>query len=217
MKTKKGMKIFGIVIASIVLAITAATIVLALVPKKLYNPIPEDNFAGVTVYRSTLSNSYYGDESAEGSEANQVIDDLLGLIGDSVQDNVLSSIFQGALGFDRKVNAIDKETDLKKYYDASGVLALVFNYLDDVQTLTVDGTSDGEVYKHITPFASKTVEYNKIIMPIINTDSYEENTIYLVKDNACEYTITYHAHQSKIYDYIINDDKMDWPLFESSN
>lgn len=217
MKTKKGMKIFGIVMASVVLAITAATIVLALVPKKLYNPIPEENFAGVTVYRSTLSNSYYGDENEPNSEANQVIDDLMGLISESVEDNILSSMFQGALGYTRTVTKINKETDLKKYYDAQGVLALVFNYLDDVQTLTVDGTSDGEVYKHVTAFASNTIEYNKIIMPITNTDSYEENIIYLVKDNACEYTITYHAHQSKIYSYIINDEKMDWPLFESSN
>ena len=212
MKAKSVKKILSIVIVSIVLALTVATIILAVIPKKQYNPMPERDFAGVTVYRSTLSNSYYYDESEENSEANEVIGDLIGLIGNSVEDNMLSSLFQGALGYKPEVTKTDKKTDLKALYDGQGILCLVFNYLDNTQTLQMNGKD----YKHETPFGRNTIEYNKIIMPITNSESYDECTLYLVNNNATEYKLTYHAHQSEIYDYIINDAKMDWPIFETT-
>lgn len=211
MKTKNVKKIVGIVLVSIVLAITVATIILALVPKKLYNPIPEKDFAGVTIWRSTVSNSYYWDESEPNSEANIVVDELLEKIEESVQDNVLSSMFQGALGYDIEVTKTAKNSDLEKLYNGSGILALVFNYLDDTQTLTIDGKE----YRHETAHSSTTIEYNQIIMPLNNSNSYEECTIYLVKNNSSEYTLTYHAHQADIWSYLVNDDKFDLPLTES--
>lgn len=210
MKAKSVKKIIGIVVVSIVLALTVATIILALVPKKLYNPMPERNFAGVTVWRSTLSNSYYWDENNSDSEANEVIDDMMELIEKSVQANVLSSMFQGALGYDIEVTKTSKNSDLDSLYNGQGILCLVFNYLDDTQTLEIDG----EVYKHETPFASSTVEYNKVIMPLNNSESYEECTLYLVNGTSTEYKLTYHAHQSEIWNYVVD---FDWPLFESGN
>ena len=215
MKAKNVKKITGIVVVSLVLALTIATIILALVPKKLYNPMSQNDFAGVTVWRSTLSNSYYWDDedTKNESEANQVISELLVKIEDSVQDNILSSMFQGALGYDIEITKTNKNSNLKSLYDGSGVLALVFNYLDDVQTLKING----KIYKYETKLTSTTIEYNQIIMPLNNSDSYEECTLYFVKDNATEYKMTYHAHQSDIWSYIVNDDKFDWPLSESNS
>lgn len=211
MKTKSVKKILSIVIVSVVLLLTVATIILAVIPKKQYNPISVRDYAGVTVWRSTLSNNYYWNDNDSTAEANEVIDDLMLLIDESVEDNMLSSMFQGALGYNPEVTKTTKNTDLKSLYDGKGILCLVFNYLDDVQTLKIDNVE----YKHETAFNSNTVEYNQIIMPITNNESYEECTLYLVKNNATEYKITYHAHQSEIYNYIINDEKMDWPIFES--
>ena len=213
MKTKSVKKILSIVIVSIVLLLTVATIILAVIPKKQYNPITDKDYAGVTVWRSTLSNSYYWNENDEKAEANAVINDLMVRIEDSVEDNMLSSLFQGALGYKPEVTKTIKNTDLKSLYDGKGILCLVFNYLDDIQTLKIND----EVYKFETTFDSVTIEYNQIIMPITNNESYDECTLYLVKNNATEYKLTYHAHQSEIYNYIINDDKMDWPIFESDN
>ena len=212
MKAKSVKKIIGIVVVSIVLALTVATIILALIPKKLYNPIPHNDFAGVTVWRSTLSNSYYWDEADKDSEANQVINELLVKIEDSVQENILSSMFQGALNHDIEVVKTTKNSNLKSLYDGQGVLALVFNYLDDIQTLKIND----KVFKYETAVSSTTIEYSQIIMPLVNSDSYEECTLYFVKDNATEYKLTYYAHQSDLWNYIVNDDKFDWPLSESN-
>ena len=57
MDTTKVKKILSIVIISLILAVTILTIVLALVPKKLYNPISE-GYSAVTVYKDKNSNTY---------------------------------------------------------------------------------------------------------------------------------------------------------------
>ena len=217
MKAKSIKKIVGIVLVSIVLAITITTIILALVPKKLYNPIADKDFYGVTIWRSTVVNSYYPDKEnlPATDEQNVVPSELMELIEESVQDNILSSMFQGALGHKIEITKTSKNSDLEKLYNSTGVLALVFNYFGendttDYRTLKING----EVYKHETYHSSTTIEYNQIIMPLNNSDSFEECTLYFVKSGTSEYTMTYHAHQSDIWNYIVNDDKLDWNLVE---
>jgi len=215
MKSKKVKKILAIVLVSIVLALTVATIVLALVPKKLYNPMPKRDFAGMTIYRDEIPNAYYYDgenlDDPEVIEVNGVIDDIVALMDKSVQDNMLSSMFQGALGREVEVEKLGSKitgTNLEDLYDKAGVLAIVFNYLGEDQSLKING----EVFEYKTYFSSKEVKYDKIIMSISNNESYDDCMMYLVDDNGCEYTVTFYAHQSEIYEYIKG---LKWPLFKS--
>lgn len=199
MKTNNAKKIASIAIIALVLALTIVTIVLALVPKKLYNPI-SDGYKLVHVYRDGLSNSYkYGDLGSD--ESNGIINDLLELHENSLKDNVLSHIFQGTSSFKPTV-VNNSYSDVFSMNNADGVLCIVFNYLEE-QTLVIDG----EEYKDETALSSKTVTYNKIYMPISNSDSYEECIVYLAdSSNKSSYQIKFLAHQKEIYQYIINID-----------
>jgi hypothetical protein len=72
MKTSNVKKILSIVILSLILAITITTIVLAVVPKKLYNPIT-DNYKAITVYKDKVSNTYNTADTAAEIKAVNII------------------------------------------------------------------------------------------------------------------------------------------------
>ena len=57
MKAKNIKRILAIVVVCLVLALTVTTIILAVVPYNVYNPI-KDDFVRVTVYRDEISNSF---------------------------------------------------------------------------------------------------------------------------------------------------------------
>ena len=92
MNSNKAKKIVSIVIISVVLAITILTVVLALIPKKLYNPIA-NGYDYITVYKKDASVNNYADEDSDEQKA--IIDNIAKYLEKSTKDNVLSSIFQG--------------------------------------------------------------------------------------------------------------------------
>lgn len=198
MKTNNLKKVISIVVVALVLAITITTIVLALVPTKLYNPVNKDKLQSVTVYRDELSNVYlYNFEGQE--ERTEVCNELIKLHEDSLQDNILSSLFQRATSYEAKVNKKAITNVLDSCVDVSGVLALVFTYSED-QTFMFNG----EEYKDQTIVSSTTVKYRKLMLLVNNTEGYEETTVYLTdSSNRSNYNITMLAHQSELYNHIV--------------
>lgn len=197
MKTSNAKKIASIVIIALVLALTVTTIVLAVIPKSLYNPI-NSGYSTIGVYRDNITNLYVCGEAGT-EEQNRVCNELMDLHEKSLKDNVLSNIFQGTSGFDVDVvnNSYSNVMTIAK---ADGVLALVFTYLDE-QTLKING----EEYKDETAFSSKSVKYNKMFMIINNSQSFEETVVYLTDNaNKSSYQIKFLAHQSELYNYIKN-------------
>ena len=191
MKSSNVKKILSIVIVSLVLAITALTIILALIPKTLYNPIA-DGYSYVYVhqkddeYNTYLANS----DSQEQKDVLSKIDELL---EESIRDNLLSSIFQGTGSFDTRVVIDDKKdrvmSDVAK---ASGATSLVFGYANDQEFVF-----KGEKYKN--PQAKdpdKVVTFRKLVMPLTSTEDFQERIVYLVDvDGNCNYQIKFLAHQ----------------------
>ena len=198
MKSSNVKKVLSIIILCLVVAVTLTTIILAVIPKKLYNPVT-DGYYTVNVYKDKKNNLYVATENAD-QEDKDFIKKLNELQQKSVQDNILSALFQGTSKFEERVvyesSAIDA---MSKVANVAEKVCLIFNYLDN-QTLMMNGkpcthaSATGE---------NNTIIYTKMFMEISDTDQFEECTIYLTgSDNKSNYQIKFLAHQSDIYEYL---------------
>lgn len=200
MKTSNVKKILSIVILSLIVAITITTIVLAVVPKKLYNPVT-DNYKAITVYKDKVSNTYNtADTAAEDDK--DIVAKIKENLEMSVKDNTLSSMFQGVGSFEERVIYEKTSTDcMSKVAKVSGSVCLIFNYLEE-QTLELKGN----VYTHPEGKGeNNSIVYTKIFMPLNNTEDFQECTVYLTgSDNKSNFQVKFLAHQSELYDYIVS-------------
>lgn len=199
MKTNTLKKVMSIVIVSIVLALVAVTIILAVVPKRFGNII-SDNYATVSVYKNGKEQLFWYNANLNDNnnvEDSKVVKEIDRLHKASLKDNLLSAIFQGTGSF--KIEVVqDPETNVISFVDKEGVYGLVFDYTE-LQTLTVDGKE----LKYEQTLSSKTVSYNRIVMPLTDSNRFTDNTIYLCNSSSdSTYQVRYIAHQSDICDYI---------------
>ena len=197
MKTSTLKKVLSIVIVSVVLALVAVTIILAVVPKKFGNPISTD-YVTISVHKDGQKNRFeYHDGATEANfvKNNKIFKEIGRLHEESLKDTLLSAIFQGTGTF-----KIDVVQDPKG--DALGEVStgygLIFNYLQP-QTLKVDGKE----LKYEEALSSRTITYTRIVMPLIDSNRFEEGILYLTNDSAeSTYQVKYIAHQSELCDYI---------------
>lgn len=207
MKKDLVKKIVSISVVSLVLALVIATIVLALVPKKLANPVA-DGYASITVYKDSLDKQYFKDfyNSANATEAekkyNAVYGEITELHKESLQDNLLSAMFQGLGKFGIEVVPSLQSDVIKNVAKAEGN-CLVFTYIgEDKQILKING----EVYYEEKAFQSEAVEYDMIVMPLSSGSGFEERVIYLAdrETGKSQYQLKFLADQSELNDYIEN-------------
>lgn len=207
MKKDLVKKIVSISVVSLVLALVIATIVLALVPKKLANPVV-DGYASITVYKDGLDKQYFKDfyNSANATEAekkyNAVYGEITELHKESLQDNLLSAMFQGLGKFGIEVVPSLESDVIKNVAKAEGN-CLVFTYIgEDKQILKING----EVYYDEKAFQSEAVEYDMIVMPLSSGSGFEERVIYLAdrETGKSQYQLKFLADQSELNDYIEN-------------
>ena len=205
MKKDLVKKIVSISVVSLVLALVIATIVLALVPKKLANPVV-DGYASITVYKDGLDKQYFKDfyNSANATEAekkyNAVYGEITELHEESLQDNLLSAMFQGLGKFGIEVVPSLQSDVIKNVAKAEGN-CLVFTYIgEDKQILKING----EVYYDEKAFQSEAVEYDMIVMPLSSGSGFEERVIYLAdrETGKSQYQLKFLADQSELNDYI---------------
>lgn len=194
--TSKVKKIISIVIISLILAITVAVVVLALIPKKLYNPVPTD-YTTLTVYRNKKSQTYLIDDGHP--EHKEINAELSKLIEKSVKDNLLSSIFQGTGKFENQVICKNEGNVTTNIANVSGTYCLKFNFLEERVLMW-----EGQEYTNPNKSGEdKRVKYSQIYMPISNSDEFEQRYIYLANSaGVSDYQITFLAHQSEIFDFI---------------
>jgi len=197
-------KIASITIIAVVVALVITTIVLALVPKKMANPIAS-GYASITVYQNSTAAqyTYTANPTTDAQRAhNEVYREIEKLHEESLKDNLLSAIFQGTGSFEANVKKEYKTNVLSSVAAQTGN-ALVYRYLSkDPQVLKVNG----EVYKDQSTLSASTVTYDMIIMPLQTGTNFEECTIYLVNtdDNTSSYQLTFLACQAELNDYITN-------------
>ncbi len=207
MKKDLVKKIVSISVVSLVLALVVATIVLALIPKRLANPITE-GYASVTVYKDSLDKQYFKDfyNSANATEAekkyNAVYGEITDLHKDSLKDNLLSAMFQGLGKFGIEVVPSLEADVIKNVAKAEGN-CLVFTYIgENKQVLKVNG----EVYYDETALKSEAVEYDMVVMPLSANGGFEERVIYLAdrETGKSQYQLKFLADQSELNEYIEN-------------
>ena len=198
MKTSKVKKVLSIVILCVIAAITVATIVLAVVPKTLYNPI-DDGYKAITIYKGTNSNIY---KNVEGNseQDREVIEQIETLHAKSIKDSLLSTIFQGTASFETSVVYEKTATDcMSNVAKKTNSVCLIFNYLDE-QTLVIDG----EEYTHTDATGeNNTITYTKMFMTVSDNAEFQECVVYLANSNdKSNFKIKFLAHQSELYDYL---------------
>ena len=198
MKTSNVKKVLSIVILCLVVSITIATVVLAIVPKNLYNPVV-DGYYTVAVYRDKKDQMYHTGEHAT-EEDKAFIEKFTSLQEKSVRDNVLSALFQGTGRFEEKITYSATATNaMDKYANVNGAVCLVFHYLEE-QTLQWNGKDATHAE---STNEGKVITFTKMFMPISNTDEFQKCTIYLTgSNNKSNYSIEFLAHQSDLYDYL---------------
>ncbi len=207
MKKDLVKKIVSISVVSLVLALVVATIVLALIPKRLANPITE-GYASVSVYKDGLDKQYFKDffNSANATEAekkyNAVYGEITDLHKDSLKDNLLSAMFQGLGKFGIEVVPSLEADVIKNVAKAEGN-CLVFTYIgENKQVLKVNG----EVYYDETALKSEAVEYDMVVMPLSANGGFEERVIYLADSETgkSQYQLKFLADQSELNEYVEN-------------
>ncbi len=197
-------KIVSISVVSLVLALVVATIVLALIPKRLANPI-NDGYSTITVYQDKVARQYlyYSNPTNEDEENyNEVYETIESLHAESLKDNMLSAMFQGLGSFGIEVVKSTKTNVTTDVAQATGN-CIVFTYLqEDDQILKING----ETYYDETSLKSEAVEYNMIVMPLSENKGFEERIIYLVdrESNKSNYQLKFLADQSELNDFIEN-------------
>lgn len=194
MKSKKTRKIVSISIISLVVALTIVVVLLAVIPKKHYDPMNWD-YDSATIYKDK-SNAMLDKDDPEDKK---VLEKIKELYEKSLKDSILSSMFQGTGSYSASVK--EKATSVSDLYDKSGVTSIVFDY-DEEQVLQMYG----EEYMHQLPAsASKQIKYYSAVLVLTDTTSFEEATLYLITNvdkSKSEYCIKFLAHQSELYDYI---------------
>ena len=202
MKKNLAIKIASISIVAVLVALVITTIILALVPKTMENPV-EDGFANITVYQNGTSQLYsYNPNATTESEKkhNEIYNKILELHEESLEDNLLSAIFQGASKIKTTVDIKQVPSALNKVAEGNGI---VFNYLQSEKMVLKIG---GEVYKvDINSLSSSTIQYDTLIMPLGTSEDYELCTIYIADSSNnynSSYQIRFLAHQAELNDYI---------------
>lgn len=203
MNKNQTKKIISIVIVSLVLALVLVTIILAIVPKKLENPVAQ-GYTSITVYSGDKDQTYFYTPNATDADAikeNETFRKIESLHADSLKDNVLSALFQGTGSFDVQVTKTNYPNALTEAQDQSDNV-LVFTYATGEQTLMINGKE----YKDTSSFSSSVVTFDMVVMPIGDSNSFEECTIYLADrtNKNSSYQVKFLAHQSDLADYISN-------------
>lgn len=199
-------KILSISIVSLVCALVLATIVLALIPKKLDNPVAS-GYTSITVYKNNLEQSYYktNGTDADSVKENEIYSKIESLHAESLNDSLLSALFQGVGSFGLQVTNNGYSNALTQAKNDSDYV-IVFTYTTE-QKLMIDGKE----YRDEDAFSSKVVTFDMIVMPLGSSASFEQCTIYLAdrEDKDSAYQVNFLAHQGDLLEYV---ESLDFPV-----
>ena len=201
MKTNLVKKILSIAVVSLVVALVLVVIILALIPKRLENPIAS-GYTSITAYKGNVDQTYYYTSNATEEDSvkeNEIFREIESLHAESLKDSLLSVLFQGTGGFSTRVEASYYSNAITQAKTDSDMV-LVFTYTTGDKTLQINGQD----YRHETAVSSTLVTFDMIVMPLNSSDSFEECTIYLAdrESKNTSYQVKFLAHQSELIEYI---------------
>ncbi len=185
-------KIFSIIVLSLVGLLVAATVVLALVSTSQYNPVVNDADY-IVVYKNSQTNS---NPYAKDSEEYKKIYDLH---KQSLKQNILSTMFQGALGNNSELTKVS-EANISSLLNAENSgLFVEFAFDNEDQVLMWE---DKQYTYETSNGAKKVATFDALYLGIENTENYTTITVYVVLNGKYNFKITSLAHQSELYEYV---------------
>ena len=197
--TSRVKKILSIVIISVIVLITALTVILAIVPKRLYNPVTEGYYR-VAVYKDGKDAGGYNLTGDMTDKEKDFKKKLARYLDESFKDNCLSAVFQGTGRNESKVISKNEENIVSNIAKASGAVVLRFEY-SEAQKLIFNGKE----YKNSQASdPTKTITFTRIYMPLSNDGDFQERIVYLTSGTSTtsSYQIKFLAHQGDLYNYI---------------
>lgn len=185
-------KVISIISIVLVALLVGATITLACVKTKTFDAVNAlgdyDKIESVKVYKN---GSLYNTFSTHSDKS--TIDKIVSLHKDSLKDNVLSALFQGATGFDESMDTLSTAKNLSDIYAETICISFRFG---EKQILTWNN-------ENVLTSNDKTVEYSEIIMQLNNSKNFADVTVYVVNSTSASlYRVNTLAHQAELYDYI---------------
>lgn len=190
-------KVISIISIVLVALLVGATITLACVKTRTFDAVDAlgdyDKIESVKVYKG---GSEYNTFTSHSDKT--VIDKIVSLHKDSLKDNVLSALFQGATGFDESMDTLTVAKNVSDMYSENVCISFKFS---EAQTLKWDG-------ENVLNAKEKTIEYKEIVMILNNSENFADVTIYVLNNtSSSQYKVNALAHQADLYDYI---DKMEY-------
>ncbi len=190
-------KVISIISIVLVALLVGATITLACVKTHTFDAVDAlgdyDKIESVEIFKNGSSYNTFSSYSDKTT-----IDKIVSLHKDSLKDNVLSALFQGATGFDESFDKLSTSKSVSDIYAENICISFKFS---EKQTLKWNG-------ENVLTAKEKTVEYNKIIMQLNNSKNFADVAVYVLNDSTSSlYRVNTLAHQADLYDYI---NKMDF-------
>ena len=192
-------KVISIVAIALVLLLVGATVALACIKTNSTDLVDElanyDKINYVQVYKN---GSYYQAFTKSDQDGIDNINKVVCLHKESLKENMLSSLFQGALGFNASMEKLETAKSRDEIVKEKNCLSFVFA---EKQTLKWE---DKNVQNN-----NKDVEFYELILEVQDNENYSEVSVYVLNlankattSNSSMYKFTTIAHQSALYDFI---------------
>ena len=189
-------KIIAIISSCVVAILLAVTITLACVKFTAVSIVNTDAMS-IRVYQGKTT------ETMEIHKSSNEYKNIVELFEKSLKENTLSSLFQGATGFDYKVN--QKEVTISSITgNNEGTYVLCFIY-NEVKTLTINGEKYVNENANTQKGESTDVTYKALYVEVKNTSNFTEYNVYLAasgNDTYSNFNVSLIAHQSDLYSYV---------------
>ena len=189
-------KIIAIISSCVVAVLLAVTITLACV-KFTAVGIVNDGAMSITLYKgsSTPVMEIFNNRD-EFAKINK-------LYKESLKENTLASLFQGATGFEHSVN--NEEVTLSNITaNQDGIYVLCFTYSEQ-KTLSINGEKYVNENANVNKGESTDVTYRALFVEVKNTANFTEYNVYLAASATSTYSyfnVSLIAHQSDLFSYI---------------
>jgi len=187
-------KIIAIISGCLVAILLTVTIVLACTKFTAATVVKYDKIWAMEVY-----NSHHASDDAMTLATNSdAYKEIIKLYKESLKENNLSSLFQGAKGFDESVK--NEEVKIANIIDNDEGTYVFHLMYEEKQSLVLNGES------YIDPESKtkETVKFDSLYVEVKNTANFTEYKVYLVEDGASysSWNVSLIAQQSELYAYI---------------
>jgi len=187
-------KIIAIISGCLVAILLTVTIVLACTKFTAATVVKYDKIWAMEVY-----NSHHASDDAMTLATNSdAYKEIIKLYKESLKENNLSSLFQGAKGFDESVK--NEEVKIANIIDNDEGTYVFHLMYEEKQSLVLNGES------YIVPESKtkETVKFDSLYVEVKNTANFTEYKVYLVEDGASysSWNVSLIAQQSELYAYI---------------